>query len=70
MKAAEANAVILLRQAGCTHPLVEGLYQAPMSRRLSHFEEVTLLTLAQANDIGITHYEQTLVDVAKGGVLV
>jgi len=66
MKAVQAHTVIALRKNGCTHPLIETLFQAPLCQKLSHFEEVTLLSLAQANDIEITHYEETLVDIANG----
>ena len=66
MKAAQAHAVIALRAAGCTHPLVEDLFRSPMSRSLLRDESEKLQELCADREITVAvDYHPTLEDIAK-----
>tara|TARA_R110000803_G_scaffold166755_6_gene230058 strand:+ start:5785 stop:6039 length:255 start_codon:yes stop_codon:yes gene_type:complete len=65
MKAAQAHAVLALRQVGCTHPLIEDLFRSPMSRVLLRDESEKLVELCADREISIAKdYQPTLQDIA------
>jgi len=66
MRAEIAHAIIALKKSGCEHPIIERLFQYPLSQRLDRDEDFTVKDLCDRYEIRIaTPFRPSLEDLAR-----